>query len=452
LLVSRRLFNTISFRLAALCALLFALILAVLLVFNYLATNHALEDQLRSRVMENFNTFAEEVGGESGDELVKEFDERLTRSPAPGSFFYLADDRGDKLAGNLDHVPVVTGWQKLPATAAGRHEFEHTHEIWGAGKTLPNGLFIFVGQDAFRVIVAQNTLVMSYFWSGLIAGLAALAAGILLSRGFLHRIDAINQTSLAIMQGNLRKRIPTRGTSDEVDRLSGNLNRLFDNNQALLDSLRQVTVNIAHDLRTPLSRLRNRLEEARDASRIPLRLREQLDGAIAESDQLLATFSALLRIAQIESGSRKKAFAKVNLSELGERVFAIYQAVAEDEGKTLSADIAPEISCLGDGELLLQLCVNLVENAIRHTPKGTEITLRVSAPAKLEVADNGPGIPSGQREKVLERFYRLDQSRTTPGSGLGLALVAAIANLHNTRIELADHAPGLVARVRLHPN
>ena len=259
MLVSRRLFNTISFRLAALCALLFALILAVLLVFNYLATNHALEDQLRSRVMEDFNTFAEEVGGESGHELVKEFDERLTRSPAPGSFFYLADDKGDKLAGNLDHVPAITGWQKLPATAAGRPEFEHAHEIWGAGKTLPNGLFIFVGQDAFRVIVAQNTLIMSYLWSGLIAGLAALAAGILLSRGFLHRIDAINQTSLAIMQGNLKKRIPTRGTSDEVDRLSGNLNRLFDNNQALLDSLQQVTVNIAHDLRTPLSRLRNTL-------------------------------------------------------------------------------------------------------------------------------------------------------------------------------------------------
>ena len=450
--VSRRLFNTISFRLAALCALLFALILAVLLVFNYYATNHALEDQLRSRVQEEFNTLAEEVGGEHGDEVAREFDERLTRGSAPGSFFYLADAAGNKLAGNLDRVPMISGWQILPGPVAGKPEHEHAHEIWGEGTTLPNGLFIFAGQDAFRVNVAEHTLVMSYLWSGLFAGLAALVAGIVLSRGFLHRIDAINQTSLAIMQGNLKKRIPTRGTSDEVDRLSGNLNRLFDNNQALLDSLRQVTVNIAHDLRTPLSRLRNRLEEARDASRIPLRLREQLDGAIAESDQLLATFSALLRIAQIESGSRKKAFAKVNLSELGERVFAIYQAVAEDEGKKLSADITPEISCLGDGELLFQLCVNLVENAIRHTPKGTEITLRVSAPAKLEVADNGPGIPAKQREKVLERFYRLDQSRTTPGSGLGLALVAAIANLHNTRIELADNAPGLVARVRLQPN
>ncbi len=451
MLLSRRLFNTISFRLAALCALLFAVILAVLLFFNFSATNHALEDQLRTRVHEDFNTLAEEVDSESSDELVKEFDERVKNAPSPGSYFLVADRQGNKLAGNLSAIAPVVGWQKLPGTVAGKPDHERAHEIWGEGKLLSNGLFIFVGQDAFRVNVAENTLIMSYLWSGVLAGLAALLAGIVLSRGFLHRIDAINQTSIAIMQGNLKKRIPTRGTSDEVDRLSGNLNRLFDNNQALLDSLRQVTVNIAHDLRTPLSRLRNKLEDARQQPRIPAKLGEQLDGAIAESDQLLATFSALLRIAQIESGSRKKAFAPVSLSELAERVFAIYQAVAEDEGRKLLADIKPGISCLGDGELLLQLCVNLVENAIRHTPKGAEITLRVSAPAKLEVADDGPGIPPDQREKVLERFYRLDQSRTTPGSGLGLALVSAIATLHDTRVELADNSPGLIARVRFQP-
>jgi len=180
-------------------------------------------------------------------------------------------------------------------------------------------------------------------------------------------------------------------------------------------------------------------------------LRSEIDSSITESDQLLATFAALLRIAQIESGSRKKAFARVNLSELGERVFGIFQAVAEDEGKKLQADVTPDVYCDGDGELLLQALVNLVENAIRHTPNGSTISLRIKPPAIIEVADDGPGIPAAQREKVLERFHRLDHSRSTPGNGLGLALVSAIASLHDTKVELADNGPGLRASLALQP-
>ena len=449
--LSRRIFRTSSFRLAALCAALFAAILAVLLVLNLLATNHALEDQLRSRVREDFNSFSNEAENEGTDTVIKEIDERIARPTTPGSYFYVADSSGKRLVGNLNDVPTVLGWQKLPGTMAGKPDLEPTHEIWGQGKFFPGGFFVFVGQDAFRVNVAEKTLIMSYVWSGVLAILAALAAGLFLSRGFLSRIDAINHTSQAIMQGNLKQRIATRGTSDEIDNLSDNLNRLFDSNQALLDSLRQVTVNIAHDLRTPLSRLRNRLDDLKQERSLPVKLRGRLDEAIAESDQLLATFSALLRIAQIESGSRKKVFAKVSLSDLAEKIFAIYQAVAEDEGHKLVADIKPNIFCLGDGELLLQLCVNLVENAIRHTPKGTEITIHVSSPAKLKVADTGPGIPAEQRDNVQERFYRLEQSRTTSGNGLGLALVAAIASLHDTKLLLDDNHPGLSASIDLQP-
>ncbi|MEP6827151.1 MAG: HAMP domain-containing sensor histidine kinase [Aestuariivirga sp.] len=449
--LSRRIFRTSSFRLAALCAALFAVILAVLLVLNLLATNHALEDQLRSRVREDFNSFSNEAENEGTDTVIKEIDERIVRPTTPGSYFYVADSSGKRLVGNLNDVPRVLGWQKLPGTMAGKPDHEPAHEIWGQGKIFSDGFFVFVGQDAFRVNMAEKTLIMSYVWSGVLAILAALAAGLLLSRGFLSRIDAINHTSQAIMQGNLKQRIASRGTSDEIDNLSDNLNRLFDSNQALLDSLRQVTVNIAHDLRTPLSRLRNRLDDLKHETSLPVKLRGRLDEAIAESDQLLATFSALLRIAQIESGSRKKVFAKVSLSELAEKVFAIYQAVAEDEDHKLIAEIKPNIVCLGDEELLLQLCVNLVENAIRHTPKGTNITLRVASPATLQVADNGPGIPMDQRDKVQERFYRLEQSRTTSGNGLGLALVAAIASLHDTKLVLEDNQPGLRASIDLQP-
>ncbi|MDE2383452.1 MAG: HAMP domain-containing histidine kinase [Alphaproteobacteria bacterium] len=451
MLRSGRLFNTISFRLAALCAVLFAVILAVLLVFTYFTTSHALEDQLRARVKDEFTTFSEEVDSEGADAVVKEIDERIVKPTAPGSYFFVADSSGHKLIGNLDAVPVIPGWQKLSASAAGRPAAETAHEVWGQGKIFPGGIFIFVGQDAYRVVTAQRSLVLAYVWSGLLAGLMSLLAGLVLSRGFLHRIDDINKTSLAIMQGHLKERIPLRGTSDEIDRLSGNLNRLFDSNQALLESLKQVTTNIAHDLRTPLSRLRNRLEEAHTGASSVDDLRGEIGAAIAESDQLLATFAALLRIAQIESGSRKKAFARVNLSELGERVASIYGAVAEDDGKKLGAEITSGVFCTGDAELLLQLIVNLVENAIRHTPKGTGIVLRIASPATIEVADNGPGIPAAQRSKVMERFFRLEQSRTTPGSGLGLALVSAIATLHDTKVDLRDNRPGLKVRVALQP-
>ncbi len=451
LLRSSRLFKTASFRLAVLCAALFSIILAALLFFNYFATSQALEDQMRARVKDDFTTFSEEVDSEGSDAVVKEITERIAKPVTFGSYFYVADESGSRIVGNIDQVPIVPGWQKLSAVNANKSNTERGHEVWGQGKIFSGGFFIFVGQDAHHVLAAQRGLIQSYLWSGILAGLMSLLAGLVLSRSFLRRIDDINKTSLAIMQGNLKERVPIRSTSDEIDKLSANLNQLFDSNQALLESLKQVSTNIAHDLRTPLTRLRHRLEEAKVKGRTVKVLRSEIDSSITESDQLLATFAALLRIAQIESGSRKKAFTRVNLSELGERVFGIFQAVAEDEGKKLQADVTPDVYCDGDGELLLQALVNLVENAIRHTPNGSTISLRIKPPAVIEVADNGQGIPALQRDKVLERFHRLDHSRSTPGNGLGLALVSAIASLHDTKVELTDNGPGLRASLALQP-
>jgi signal transduction histidine kinase len=427
--------------------MLFACCLAVLLAFNYYSTSAALEDQLRLRVHEDFTTFSAESASEGTNAVVQEITERVAKPYDIGSYFYVAGPSGSKLVGNLNGLQPNLGWQKLPPGFAK----DKTHEIWGQGKVFEGGYYIFVGQDAAHVLAARRSLITSYLWSGLLAALFALAAGLVLSRSFLKRIDAINDTSAAIMQGKLKERIPLRGTSDEIDQLSGNLNRLFDSNQSLLESLKQVSSNIAHDLRTPLSRLRNKLEDARGSAKTVKAFHGHIDSAIEDSDQLLATFAALLRIAQIESGTRKTAFAKVNLSELAEKICGIYQAVAEDEGKSLDCKITPNIFCHGDKELLFQLGVNLVENAIRHTPVGTTITFSTASPANLQVADNGPGIPEDQRAKVLERFHRLDQSRSTPGSGLGLAMVAAIAQLHHTKIELEDNAPGLKASVKFQP-
>ena len=442
-----RIFNTISFRLAALCALLFAVCLGLLLTFNYYSTSSALEDQLRARIKDDFNTFSQESDSEGSESVIKEITERVARPYDAGSYFYVSGPSGAKLVGNLSYMQPKLGWQKLPAGLAK----DKSREVWGQGKMFTGGYYIFAGQDASRVLSARQNLIYSYFWSGLLAALLALVAGLVLSRSFLKRIDAINHTSIAIVEGNLKERIPLRGTSDEIDRLSSNLNNLFDNNQALLESLKQVSSDIAHDLRTPLSRLRNRLEQARSSPNTVKALRGHIDEAIVESDQLLSTFAALLRIAQIEAGTRKSAFAKVDLSDMAEKIGSIYQAVAEDEGKILVCEITPNIFCSGDKELLFQLGVNLVENAIRHTEPGTRITIAVVSPAILQVRDTGRGIPADQRVKVLERFHRLDHARSTPGSGLGLAMVAAIANLHHTSIGLEDNSPGLKASVIFQP-
>jgi signal transduction histidine kinase len=292
------------------------------------------------------------------------------------------------------------------------------------------------------VIVAQDAILDSFAWSMAVALLLAVAAGIFASQRFLSRIDAINVTSSAIMDGRLKARIPIKGTSDEMDRLSANLNNLFDSNQKLLESLK----NIAHDLRSPLSRLRQGLESARISGGSKKAYEAAVDAGIEEADRLLATFSGLLRIAQIESGSRKAGFRSLDLSDVVERVAGAYKAVAEDDSKKLRAAIEPAVEITGDRDLLVQMFANLVENAIRHTPHDTEIAVKLVSDKTgitAEVADSGPGIPLTERDKVFERLYRLDASRSTPGSGLGLSLVAAVGALHDIEITLADNHPGL---------
>jgi signal transduction histidine kinase len=273
----------------------------------------------------------------------------------------------------------------------------------------------------------------------------------LLSIGFLRRIEAINRTAAQIMAGSLDARVCVHPNGDEIDSLAANLNAMLDRMQSLMENLQQVSSDVAHDLRTPLARLRQNLEAARTSATTVEEFRVSTDAAIAETHGLLATFSALLRIAQIQSGSRKAGFSKVDLSELFEFIAATFQPVAEDERHRLVSEIALGLTITGDRELLLQLATNLIENAIRHTPPGSTIKLQLQRDGEAivaVVADDGPGIPTEEREKVFRRFYRLELSRTTPGSGLGLALVAAIAELHAAKIAVNDCAPGFCVELR----
>lgn len=445
-----RLLSTASFRLSTLYGVVTIFCFAILLAVTYWTATAALREQLRLEVLNDLQTLAVESDADGVGTIIQDINERTLVSSKIGGYYFLSNKDGLKLAGNLDAILPSEGWQELG--------FEHVtaslvmaltdedHELWGQGKRLANGSFLFVAQDAFRVLSAQEAIIHSFLWSAGTAILLAIFAGLVLSQGFLRQIDAINATSQAIMDGDLRQRIPVKGTSDEIDRLSMNLNRLFDSNHSLLESLRQVSTNIAHDLRTPLSRLRQGLEELKLKPAGTPEHDGVVDRAIAESDQLLATFSALLRIAQIESGTRKSAFKNLDLTQVFDRVASAYSAVAEDEGKTFIADIAPSLNCRGDSDLLLQMIANLLENAIRHTPARSRIwlTLRPEKNGVVAVvADSGPGIPEPDRERVFERFYRLDSSRTTAGNGLGLALVAAVADLHGIGISLADNQPGL---------
>ncbi|PWC81970.1 HAMP domain-containing sensor histidine kinase, partial [Azospirillum sp. TSO5] len=273
-----------------------------------------------------------------------------------------------------------------------------------------------------------------------------VAGGALLSVAFLQRVDAISRTAEAIIAGDLASRIPVRGTGDDLDRLSDTLNRMLGRIADLMEGLRQVSNDIAHDLRTPLARLRQRLERVRATAASTDDYAVAVDAALAETDTLLETFAALLRIAQIEGGARPPVRDPVELHVIVETVVEAFTPSAEEDGKVLVSPRLDPAVVAGDRELLTQMLVNLVENAIRHTPAGTRIEVALAAGpgvARLTIADDGPGVPAEERGRIFRRFYRLERSRTTDGSGLGLSLVKAIADRHEATVSVTDNGPGL---------
>jgi signal transduction histidine kinase len=260
-------------------------------------------------------------------------------------------------------------------------------------------------------------------------------------------VDAIARTAEAIIGGDLGRRVPTRGTGDDLDRLASTLNRMLDRIQALMESLRQVSSDVAHDLRTPLSRLYQRLEEARTHARSAAEYQAAIDAALGEAEGLLETFSALLRIAQVEGASARAGFRDVDLTAVTEAVCDAYLPDAEEAGHRLAATIARDVTVSGDKELLTQALSNLVENALRHTPPGTLVSIRLAdgapAGAQLSVEDDGPGVAAADLPRLTDRFYRGEQSRTTSGNGLGLSLVGAVAELHGAKLSLDAPERGL---------
>lgn len=321
-----------------------------------------------------------------------------------------------------------------------------------AARTLSDGSRVVVADDLADVRDVEALIKRAFLIALAFAGALGLGTGILLSRALLRRLDAITRTAEAVVAGDLTKRITRTGSKDEFDRLASTLNRMLDRIDGLMVNLRQVSTDIAHDLRTPLSRLRQNLEATNRRAATPDDYRLAVEQAVEETDKILDIFSALLRIAQIEAATLRKGFRPTNLSELFQTVADAYAAPASDGGRTLAARVAEDVWVDADQDLLTQMFVNLVENALLHTPPGSEITLELAVRGSSVVAavrDDGPGIPAAERDKVLRRFYRLERSRSGPGNGLGLSLAAAVAELHGSRLSISDAQPGLRVSVAL---
>jgi signal transduction histidine kinase len=278
--------------------------------------------------------------------------------------------------------------------------------------------------------------------------LLGVIGGGLISRNLLSRVDSINRTANEIVAGDLSRRVSVSRAGDELDAMAQNLNRMLDRNERLMRGMRDVTDSIAHDLRTPLNRLRNRLEGVLTHVDPESGQGREIDAAVGETDRLIATFNALLMIAEAEAGAMREAMAPVSLAQVIEGVAELYEPLAEEKGLTLVVAPGRAAPIRGNLRLLAQALANLVDNAIKYTPEGGRITIAAAdrpGGAALSVADSGPGIPAADRGRVVERFVRLEESRNSPGTGLGLSLVAAVARLHDARLELTDNAPGLNA-------
>ena len=358
------------------------------------------------------------------------------------------------MAGNIDRWPEadpnVDGWLTFPVAVQLDGQRAENRRAIAQSFRLTGSYRLLVGREVEERLLLQTRIKHALSWGLGLTLLLGLAGGLLMSRGLLRRVDAINRTTEQIMAGDLSRRIPLKRTrGDEFDQLAANLNAMLEQIERLLNGMREVTDNIAHDLRTPLNRMRSRIEVALLSERgeDSEALRPVLEETLTDAETMIGTFNALLDIARAEAGSERAAFEEVDLTQVVDDIVDLYQPLAEDKGQTVESAIAPNQKLKANRHLLSQALANLLDNAIKYTPEGGRIALTVTGGPAITVADSGPGIPGDQREKVLERFVRLDDTRATPGNGLGLALVSAVARLHGAKLVLEDNAPGL--RVRL---
>ena len=439
---SRR--KRLSFRLTSLFLGLCMLSAAIVAVIVFFDTQDNLLEQIEERIRDTSLVLQDEYAskGLAGlAEIIRRQDSVV------GSLEYRLEDAGGRLiVGDLPKPPQRTGWMTLALPVGPAPAGETDTRVYVLAVPLAGGELLVVGEGLRRIDQARAAVLKAFGIATIVVLVITVGGGVILNGLFIRRIDRMAETARRVMAGDLTQRIPASGTSDELEWLATTLNHMLDRTAALVDLNREIGSNIAHDLRSPLAHMLQRLDRARLGAKGVEDYETAIDGAVADVNQVLATFNAILRIAEVEARTRRLGFRLLDLGELVRNIAETFGPVASDDGQEIEVAGPESLVVDGDRELLTQLLVNLVENAMRHTPAGTRITLSVEpgpGSVALVVADDGPGIPAADRAHVLERFARLDRSRSTPGSGLGLTLVGAIAELHEGTLRLEDNKPGL---------
>jgi signal transduction histidine kinase len=442
-----------TFKLALIAIGTFGLIVSGILSHVYLSTSSYVRARSDRAIMREYSSLlsADERSGRNG--LVALIKERIADGNSPdGKMYLLVDPSSAVLAGNLRGWPstIATdeGWAefRVPALSAGMDQ----PLIRAMFERLPNGDRLLVGRDIGDLDSFTRQIKMAVFFSVVLIFSLAGVASVLITRRTVGRIESINATSREIMLSGLDKRIPLRGSHDEWDRVSENLNLMLDRIEVLMSEVRQVSDNVAHDLRTPLTRMRGRLEKAYHGTRCGEHDQALIGDTIADLDAVLRIFASLTRIAQIEAQTRKEAFCTVDLVQIVGKVAELYDAAAEQDGTRLTVIGDRPVFAVGDPDLIFDAIANLVDNAIKHGHAGGDVVVTsevVDDAPVISIADDGPGISADEHEQVFKRFYRLEHSRYAPGNGLGLSLVAAVVRLHGARIEMLDNSPGLKVKV-----
>jgi signal transduction histidine kinase len=449
---ARRLVRTHAFRLAALYFLVFAASVLGVLLFVYWTSANFIEQQTEATLDAEITGLAEQYAQRGLSGLIQIVAARSAGDRGDAMIYLVTDPNGNPLAGNISAWPAGVPTHSTALSFVLERKVNgqvESHRASGRLFRIPGGFRLLVGRDISDAVAFRGQVRSTLLWAGLIALGVGVVGGTVMSRNLLRRVEQVNRTSERVMAGNLSDRVPLQGTSDEFDQLAINLNRMLDQIERLMTSMREVTDDVAHDLKTPLSRLRTRLERALAEPPDGFSQNEAIRAAIEEADRLLATFNALLSIAELESGARKNQAEPLDLSGVARSAAELYEPVVDEKGFTLTLVTEAGVKILGERHLLSQALANLLDNALKYAEGGAiEIgVFRRSEKAILEVTDCGPGIPEADREAVFDRFVRLEPSRTTPGNGLGLSLVRAIVRQYDGTVALYDNRPGL--RVRL---
>jgi signal transduction histidine kinase len=438
-----------TFRLALMCIAVFSGTVFALLGYVYWATADYVHDRCDRAISADRALLVQAYETTGHDALINLVTQRVAGRGFEAGIYLLLDPSRVVLAGNLRSWPPALlgtqGWADFEAPEAAAHVL-----LRATYETLPDGSRLLVGRSLDDLDRFIGTIKTALVYGAILTLVLATVAGIFVTRRTVGRIEAVNAATREIMQSRLANRIPLRGTSDEWDQLAENLNAMLDRIEELMREVGQVADNVAHDLRTPLTRLRGRLEQASHEEFDLERYHALLTDTTTELDAVLGMFSSLLRISRIEALDPSGAFRIIDLDQVAGEVAELFDAAAEERGGHIKFESAGRVPVRGDRDLLFDAISNLVDNAIRHGGAGdVQVTVRNDDQCPtLSVADRGPGIPLEERKHVLKRFYRIERSRSNPGSGLGLSLVAVVARLHRAHLAMEDNGPGLKIELR----